>query len=184
MSITFRTLPQNAFKWLKPTKEIWDVSTKIIQNFICFICLRRSSAQLSTPQSNQELSDKRCKSVKARVAAYASQVNFKIEQAKGESESMGDDYDDDGYWWAIEIYVFSSKPPPQKFKPVLQDAAVSYVSIEREWEYNKKDSRTIWRVSLRKGVTEGAVEYANDGSEIRADKNGEVIFREKSKWEI
>jgi hypothetical protein len=62
----------------------------------------------------------------------------------------------------------------------IPEAVVSAISIRRETvSVTSKDFRTIWSVSLKKGVNEGSVYYDNDGKEIRVIKNGETIFKEK-----
>ncbi len=62
----------------------------------------------------------------------------------------------------------------------LTDAVVSSVSVNRETKsVMDKTFRTVWSVSLQKGVNNANVYYTNDGKEFRVVKNGEFIFNEK-----
>ncbi len=61
---------------------------------------------------NRQLSFQRCESVKSWVGNYSERTNFQIEWAKGESESGPDESNNDGYWRAVEIYVFGQPHPP------------------------------------------------------------------------
>ena len=59
---------------------------------------------------NQKLSVDRCEAAKRAIRAYSSTVAFPIEWGKGESESTGGATDNSGYWRAIEVYAYASKP--------------------------------------------------------------------------
>jgi hypothetical protein len=63
---------------------------------------------------NRQLSFRRCQAVKSWIGQYSDRLSFQIEWAKGESESDSTEENDDGYWRAVEVYVyggFSPKPP-------------------------------------------------------------------------
>ncbi|MGI8545636.1 MAG: hypothetical protein ACR2MD_19440, partial [Aridibacter sp.] len=62
----------------------------------------------------------------------------------------------------------------------MPDSAVKFVIIERKKpNFNDKDFQIIWSISLRKGVTDGEVDFDNEGNEIYVSKNEKVIFRKK-----
>lgn len=62
----------------------------------------------------------------------------------------------------------------------MPEAKVSAITIRREnWSTNKNAFQIIWGVGLKKGVTEGNVNYDNDGNEIFVYKNGKVVFAKK-----
>jgi len=62
----------------------------------------------------------------------------------------------------------------------LPNAPITSFSIRRSASpFDKKGPRTIWDVSLKSGVKDGSVEYDNDGKEVQARKNGQVISEEK-----
>ncbi|MDQ3133140.1 MAG: hypothetical protein M3Q99_20620, partial [Acidobacteriota bacterium] len=62
----------------------------------------------------------------------------------------------------------------------MPDATVSLISIRRETvSVMSKVFQTTYRVSLKKGVNEGGVEYDNDGNEIRVYKNGKIVSEKK-----
>jgi hypothetical protein len=62
----------------------------------------------------------------------------------------------------------------------MPDAAIGYITIERKKSnLNDKDFRIIWEIYLKKGVSDGRVEYDNDGREVLASKNGKVVSGDK-----
>ena len=67
--------------------------------------------------SNMTLSNNRVKAVMNQISQYATKINFQIRQGVGDTESMGNRTNDDGYYRAVEVYVYAYKPtvpvPPQ-----------------------------------------------------------------------
>ena len=66
---------------------------------------------------NQQLSFQRCEAVKSHIRLRLGQAEFNVENARGESESLGGDKNDDGYWRAVEVYVFGFQPLKPIAKP-------------------------------------------------------------------
>jgi hypothetical protein len=68
---------------------------------------------------NKRLSFARCEAVKARIVSYGSNVSFPMEWAVGDAESSGTMLNDDGYWRAVDVYAYATKPikPPEPPKP-------------------------------------------------------------------
>lgn len=66
---------------------------------------------------NQQLSFQRCEAVKSHIRLRLGQAEFNVENAKGEAESLGDEKNDDGYWRAVEVYVFGFQPVNPVAKP-------------------------------------------------------------------
>jgi hypothetical protein len=60
---------------------------------------------------NLDLSSRRIDVVKGRVAQYTDRVNFVIHKALGETQSGPNERNDDGYYRAVEVYIFGNKPP-------------------------------------------------------------------------
>ena len=85
------------------------------------------ASHLGQAAKNQRLSWDRCEAVRKVVQGYSSTVTFPQEWGKGDSESGGDARNDDGYWRAVDVYVYSVKPPirprPPKRDPnkILKD---------------------------------------------------------------
>jgi hypothetical protein len=79
------------------------------------------ASRLGNHTFNQKLSFERCEAIRKRVLTYGGSVSFPIEWGKGDSESVGPL--NDGYWRAVEVYVYGFKPPP-KPKPKLFDHKV------------------------------------------------------------
>lgn len=79
------------------------------------------ASKRGNPQYNLELSNKRCKSVEAFIKFIAEQVDPSLvnrisyvhSAPKGEELSEGGENNNDGYWRAVEVYVFATKPPPR-----------------------------------------------------------------------
>jgi hypothetical protein len=69
------------------------------------------------PVFNQRLSEGRIASVKSRISNYANSVNFQINTAYGETRSLGDAEDNNGYFRAVEFYVYATPQPPAQKRP-------------------------------------------------------------------
>ena len=61
--------------------------------------------------ANMRLSSARIAAVKSRIEQYANRVNFQIYEARGETESGLNERNNDGYYRAVEVYVFAQKRP-------------------------------------------------------------------------
>ncbi len=62
----------------------------------------------------------------------------------------------------------------------MPDAAVKYIIIkQKKPNFDDKDFRLTWSISLQKGVNDGRVDFDNNGNEIYVSKNEKVIFRKK-----
>lgn len=61
---------------------------------------------------NKQLSDARCKAVVQYIKAAAPRVSFPQQFGYGESRSTGSAQDNDGYWRAVELYVYANGKPP------------------------------------------------------------------------
>lgn len=91
-----------------------------------WVDLHGYASRLGDHTKNMVLSDKRINTVKQRISGYAKQVNFQIQKPYGETES-GDSVDpNDGYWRAVEVYVYAHKPPPPKPVPPVVTAATQF----------------------------------------------------------
>jgi len=60
---------------------------------------------------NQTLSQDRLEEVKQRIGRYANEVSFHIQTSYGDSLSGPNERNNDGYWRAVEVYVYGFKPP-------------------------------------------------------------------------
>jgi hypothetical protein len=69
------------------------------------------ASHLGNPISNKKLSDDRCDEVMHWLQTYNPKTGFPQEFGYGDSRSTGGRTDDDGYWRAVEIYVYGSVPP-------------------------------------------------------------------------
>ena len=75
------------------------------------------ASKLGDPRANLRLSRARCESVKVKVRARNSRATFNIELPKGESESLGGETNNDGYWRAVDVYVYGARPPKPRRSP-------------------------------------------------------------------
>jgi hypothetical protein len=113
-----------------------DIQPKIRVLATPWINLIGYASRLNRGHINQEkLSYDRCEAVKRWVDNYADRISYPIEWPKGDTESTGPLSNNDGYWRAVEICVYSKKPvkPPQpkpKPRPVLlsREWAIKFVS--------------------------------------------------------
>lgn len=76
------------------------------------------ASRLGDAQYNKQLSDARCKAVVKYIKDAAPRTAFPQQFGYGESRSTGGDRDNDGYWRAVELYVYAfGKPPDPKPRP-------------------------------------------------------------------
>lgn len=80
------------------------------------------ASRLGAPDKNQTLSENRCHEVKKHISGYSPKISFPMEFGKGESESGSDESNDSGYFRAVEVWVYGSRPAtrPQIPKPSKQ----------------------------------------------------------------
>ena len=60
---------------------------------------------------NQRLSIQRCEAASTHIKVRVPQATFNVEDARGERDSLGDEKNDDGFWRAVDVYVFGFQPP-------------------------------------------------------------------------
>ena len=63
---------------------------------------------------NMALSNQRMNAAKTRIAEYSSRIDFRTLTAHGESQSGSNERNNDGYYRAVEVYVYAEKPPTPK----------------------------------------------------------------------
>jgi hypothetical protein len=81
---------------------------------------------------NLGLSTRRINAVKARIAEYANQVNFQTSVGYGETQSGPNERNNDGYYRAVEVYVYADKPaPPSPPKPKPMLRRIDFRSFEK-----------------------------------------------------
>lgn len=80
---------------------------------------------------NLGLSRMRRDAIKKEIAAASSKANFIQQLAFGSSRSTGNAENDDGYWRAVEVYVFGSLPPGRKPEPTPKPTPAP--SLLDEW---------------------------------------------------
>ena len=138
------------------------------------------ASRLGNAKKNRELSQRRCENVKARIAGYSSRVMFPLELGKGEAESGPDERDNNGYWRAVDVFVYGAKvaePPPVKATDNLENRLLivqqivdahkikrraewgkltpDYKSMDKDWDY---DSIVIHHLGNSINVDPKAVE--------------------------
>jgi hypothetical protein len=91
------------------------------------------ASKLGDPQYNKGLSGRRVDAVRDYIATWRKGINFQKEVALGEEQSTGDESNNDGYFRAVEVFVYGFAPPPlrprlEKKKPVLQSFAIRPIS--------------------------------------------------------
>jgi hypothetical protein len=91
------------------------------------------ASKLGNAAANQRLSERRVEAVRNYISTWKKGINFQKEIGRGEEDSLGDETNDDGYFRAVEVYVFGFAPPPlrpriEAKKPVRQRFAIRVVS--------------------------------------------------------
>ena len=71
------------------------------------------ASRKGNPAFNAVLSNQRLKAVKDRIATYAQNVNFQQQVGYGDSASGPDASDNSGYYRAVDVLVYATKPPPR-----------------------------------------------------------------------
>lgn len=69
------------------------------------------ASQLGSPGANYQLSDARCGKVREYVSNYSGRVYWNFLRGKGASESATLDTNNDGWWRAVEVFMYGFKPP-------------------------------------------------------------------------
>jgi len=87
------------------------------------------ASRLGDPIYNQTLSEQRCRAVKAHIASYRSDIQFPVEFGKGEGESEGGEDDNSGYWRAVSVFVYGSKPVVRPKLPKLRPLGATQFRI-------------------------------------------------------
>ena len=82
---------------------------------------------------NDYISQQRCVSVKKWIDNYANKVKYNIYRAYGDSESGTNPSNNDGYWRAVDIYVFAVEPPPKPKQQPLDELATVRRLIHRQF---------------------------------------------------
>lgn len=83
-----------------------------------WIVIEGFASKRGDAQYNFQLSLRRCKSVENFINLLVQQVDSSLsrkieyftDDPKGESESLGDESNNDGYWRAVAVYVYGTKP--------------------------------------------------------------------------
>ena len=91
------------------------------------------ASKLGNAKSNKALSGRRVDAVRDYIATWKKGINFQKEVALGEEQSMGDESNNDGYFRAVEVYVYGFAPPPlrprvEKKNPTLKKFFIRPVS--------------------------------------------------------
>ncbi len=88
------------------------------------------ASKLGNAKSNTTLSSSRCDAVKSRIRAQNPKATFNVELSKGESESLGDEDNNDGYWRAVDVYVYGSRPSVPVRPPPLPKKIAGSTTFE------------------------------------------------------
>jgi len=104
-----------------------------------WIDIQAYASKTGSEKLNQALSDRRRAEVKASIAAAMPSARFLKEKAWGESVSGGGANDNDGYWRAVEVYAFGSRPrlrlhdpaPVRPIRPIIGPPAGPGLDVDR-----------------------------------------------------
>ena len=105
---------KTGFADLLPTHKAWlDANVKpfVQSTAVPWIDLYGYASRVGNAQANLALSQRRCETVKGYAATFGTNVNFPFDW--GEGAQGPDPSDNDGYYRAVDVYVFGSKPVPK-----------------------------------------------------------------------
>ena len=120
------------------------------------------ASHLGNAGFNKQLSIKRCESVVKYIRDRVPRVTFPQEFGFGDSKSTGDANNDDGYWRAVDVFVYAfGKPPVRPNPPAPQ--------IVDEWfvtEFSGRSESVVF--TLGYSTLEGHVTFQRaDGTKYR-----------------
>lgn len=75
------------------------------------------AANAGPGDNNYALSNRRVESVKKWISEYSEKINFQVQWGKGASESATILTNNDGWWRAVEVYVYGFRPAPPVVVP-------------------------------------------------------------------
>ncbi|MFO0405467.1 MAG: hypothetical protein ACK50Q_03710 [Labrys sp. (in: a-proteobacteria)] len=93
----------------------------------CWIDLYGYASRAGDANFNLNLSKARITSVRNRIDLYRDNINFAIFSSLGETESGPIERNDDGYYRAVEVYVYGQKPNPSPIPPKPQEKIRRFV---------------------------------------------------------
>lgn len=115
---------------LLPAHEAWldsDVQRVLKTMQFPWVDILGYASRRGSAAANLQLSKQRVEATKAKISTYMRGINFQIQAGYGEEESGPDESNNDGYYRAVEVYVYATRPPPLKPpKPIT----VSYTDFE------------------------------------------------------
>jgi hypothetical protein len=99
---------------------------------------------LGNAKFNLDLSQRRCENVKRRIASYSNRVIFPLELGKGEAESGPEERDNDGYWRAVEVYIYGAKFPDPPRQPSLPNPDTRLHVMQQIVDTHSMKRRSEW----------------------------------------
>ena len=117
---------QTGYSALLPDHYTWiknELKPKTDSSPEVWINIQAFASKKGSEKLNQALSERRLAEVRANITA-ALKKGEKLKftdgsQALGESFSGGGENNDDGYWRAVEVYAFGSRPPTRTILPII-----------------------------------------------------------------
>lgn len=137
---------QTGANFLLGTHNNWldqNVAPIIRSQPTSWVDLHAYASRRGNTQLNDQISQQRCDSVKGRIINYANKVNFNIYRAYGDAESGDDPSNNDGYWRAVDIYVFAAPPPPKPKPEPVDDLGKVRRLIHREFIKHSEDGDNV-----------------------------------------
>jgi hypothetical protein len=124
----FAELLEDHKRWIDET-----VGRTIVSMPGAWVDLIGYASKLGNADSNKALSARRVNAVRDYIATWKKDTNFQQQVALGEEQSTGDESNDDGYFRAVEVYVYAFAPPPlaprvEKPKPTVKKFFIRPVS--------------------------------------------------------
>jgi hypothetical protein len=121
------------------------------------------ASHLGNRAFNQKLSEDRCASVRRYISGFAPGVGFPTDIGRGDTSSAGDSANNDGFWRAVDVLVYGSKPSvrPPPVPPVVppnpREVALSMRLLPISWCSISLDSL----IALQKLIQSGTPDFLN-----------------------
>jgi len=88
------------------------------------------ASHLGSPAFNKQLSLQRLQAVKAHIATFSSKAQFIQEVGEGEEKSGPDEQDNSGYYRAVDVFIYGSKPAPRRVRIPIPKRAAGSINFE------------------------------------------------------
>ena len=132
---------------LLKSHELWLDATiaPVVRSFQTpYVNIIGYASRLGDVKFNLDLSRRRSENVKRRIAGYSSKTVFPLALGKGEAECGAEGRDNDGYWRAVDVYVYGAKAPDPPAPRPLPNPDTRLVVMQQIADAHNMKRRGEW----------------------------------------